>query len=303
MKPELYLFGLAGEYSLAAIAEGLTRRDWTCHVIDIAVESAMAELETKRVRQAGPCVILASQHRPAASGEYRFHLESKAYIPTLSELHFLLKPVRTYIFPHDLSEPVGYQEITSYAEADAFLAPDSSYWWLRRWTTVIEAGWPKVLAQDENRSSTQERIAFLPSDVLTHRLFGWDRFDRAFAGLKGSGFAFKVPYFPGIEPLEARLSGLGGRQIDARTPSSNVIATHDIIVSNGLSSINTEAAMMGKDTLCVMDGIHPPAAQKALFRKFPNVTLVAPENLAAALADPTRGKSWPPLLSPSTSIS
>lgn len=297
MQAELYFFGLAGEFVLGAVVKELRKRGWLCHEFDFIDHQALPRLSALVQSSRAPRIVLSSQHPAYSMAHYAPLIKDASYIPTLSEVCAIVEPIRTFLFAHDLSDPMHSDEVQALREATALFVPTDGFWWLSRYTSVINAGWPKLIAGSA-LPPAERKIAVLPTDVGTYTLLEPQVFARVFSGLSESAFAFKLPFFSKTDLLSDALEALGGVPIDPKSSSIDVIQGHEIIISNGLSSIVTEAALLGKDTICLIDGIHMGSEQRRRFMRYPSVLLVDPDGLAAALRSTDRARAWPAKLKP-----
>ena len=295
MQPELYFFGLAGEFILGAVANELRKRGWNCYVFDFIDSQTLPRLNAQLQSSRAPKIVLSSQHPAYSIAHYAPLIENAAYVPTLSDVCRMVNPLRTLLFAHDLSDPIHSDEIQSLREVTAFFVPTDGYWWLSRYTKVINAGWPKLISGSAPPLSDR-KIAVLPTDVGTYALKGQETFGLVFSGLSGSLFVFKLPFFSKTDHLSEELETLGGRLVDPKSSSIDLIQASEVVVSNGLSSIVTESALLGKDTICLIDGIHSDVEQRRRFMRYPNVTLVKPEGLKAAISARKGARVWPVVL-------
>lgn len=293
-RPQVVAIGYSSEFSLDPLCDALVARDIPCTRIDM-YESGW------RGRYRPPTdgreiVLLSSQHASVGRGFFARHHHIDRDVPNLTEAISFFRPVRTFLLPHDLTHPFHDEEALPLAEVTAVLVPDERFWYLRRWCPVHIVGWPKLVGPALAAGSSG--IVLMPTDVAAFGRNGPDSFRRAFAGLLRPGIRFKLPDFPGTERLTSILVEAGCEEIPAATSSAEVIARHATIVSNGLSSIVSEAALVGKDVICVECGMQPVEEQWRAFSSHPNVELVDPADLAEALVSPRRGKRYAAELAP-----
>lgn len=281
------------EFSLGPLCDALEARGIPCTRIDM-FEDGWRERDRPDGREV---VLLSSQHPSfGTSGYFSRHHGIDADIPNLTEAIAFFSPARTFLLPHDLTNPFHDEETPPLREVTGVLVPDERFWYLSRWCPVHVVGWPKLLHLPDLAAASG--IVFLPTDVSTFTQRGLDAFKHAFAGLMSPGVRFKLPVFRGLEPIRALLVEGGCEEIRATENSADVIAQHATIISNSLSSIVLEAALVGKDVICVQCGMHTVEEQWHAFSSYPNVELVEPSNLASALSSVRRGKSYSAALLP-----
>ena len=95
----------------------------------------------------------------------------------------------------------------------------------------------------------------------------------------------KLPVFAGSAVIEEALARAGTKLIPAQESTGELIAAADVVVSKGLSSVLVEAALAGRDAICIADGVHPLEAQHAAFARYPGVNIISIAEADAALSD------------------
>ncbi len=241
-------------------------------------------------------VLLSSQHPIRGSGYAGRHHGIGVDAPALSEIISIIRPDRTYFFPHDLSEPFHDVELIPLREVTAIIIPDERFWYLARFAPTVLIGWPKQVPIQTGCILPPGSAAFLPSAVIMYASLGPAAFQTSFSAVLDAKLAFKLPDFPELHTLRTIFLDAGCPEIPAATQSSYVISRYPTIVSNSVSSIVTESALAGVDTICVADGCSPLSEQIALFGKYPNVDIVVPERLHESLKGDARGRKWPSLV-------
>ncbi|WIM13748.1 hypothetical protein [Enhydrobacter sp.] len=288
-RPQVVAVGYSSEFSLDPLCDVLVARDIPCTRIDM-YDAGWRE-HYRPPTDGREVVLLSSQHPSTGRGFFSRHYNLSSDVLNLTDAINFFDPARSFLFPHDLTHPFYDEEVVSLRELTAVLAPDERFWYLRRWTPVHVVGWPKLIGAAK-ATDTASGAVFMPTDVATFSQREPEVFRSVFGGLLRPGIRFKLPAFSGTDGLRSILLDAGCEEIPATANSAEVIARHATVISNGLSSIVSEAALVGKDVICVKCGVQSVEAQWHAFSSHPNVELVDPPNLAEALSAPRRGRNY-----------
>jgi hypothetical protein len=282
------------ELSLDGVMPLLAEAGFDCVTIDLLGEENWRErlASLPPVREV---VLLSTVHPIRGNGHLQRHYGIFKDAPSFSEKISIIRPNRTYLLPHDLSNPFIDYENLPMREATAVLVPDERFWYFSRYTDVHVIGWPKYLSQPATAKPHLHFPAtpgvFLPSEVGYYSRRDVATFLSVFKPIADARWAFKLPGWPNVEGLRAALLNAGCPEIPAATATWDIIANYPTVVSNSTSSIITESALYGTDTICVMDeSVQSAREQIRMFGAYPNIALVAPQDLAAALVKPERGR-------------
>lgn len=292
-KPHIVAVGYGSEFSLHPLCDALTARGFSCTRIDM-YESGWRERYRPPI-DGGEVVLLSSQHPAISRSIVQRRFGFDADVLTLPDTIEFFRPARSFLLSHDLTHSFLDEEVTFMQGLTAVLTPDDRYWYFRRWVPVHVVGWTKLIAPTSLAEASG--VVLMPTDVYFFARMP-ELFRDTFAGLLRPGIRFKLPLFAGTEPLRDILLAGGCEEIPPETDSTSVIARHATIVSNGASSIILEAALTGKDVLCVNCDIPQLDPPERAWSNHENVELVDPVDLAAALASDRRGKTWPSELQP-----
>jgi hypothetical protein len=288
--------GYGSEYVLGNVVQHLRHAGIPCVELDMLFEEWRRRLD--EAPTATRTVLLTSQHPVLDTAAYTRHHGLESDNLSLTETIALVRPDKTFFFAHDLSDQMHAEEVLALGEVTAALMPDERTWWLRRWVDVHVIGWVKSVQPLNLPSLPTRPWAFMPTDVITYSLRDIEHFHSAFGDLTRMKPAFKLPVYPGLDQLRKVLLDAGCHEIDAGVSASTVVNAYPTLISNGVSSTLAEAALAGKDVLCIMDGIHEPAKQMRLFGRYANVTFCKPAEVARALQSPERGRTFKPSLQP-----
>ena len=270
------LTGVAAEYSLAPLARHLRGNGVDCVEVDMALEPLEAACPN-----AGRDVVLVTSCHPFVDGAaYREVLGFDVPVSAVPEQLGYLRPRRCCFVPHDLTEPLKDDELPFVPLFDALLMPGPEWWWLAAYTEVHACGWIKAAHAPGER---QGGALFLPSEIAHYATLGPAAFLERFAPVLGHRPSIKLPVFAGSGPFERALRGAGHRVLDASLGTGELIAGADVVISNGLSSVLSEAALAGVPTLCLADGVTPVEAQRAAMARYASARVLSIAEASEAL--------------------
>lgn len=290
MTRPLYLFvGLESEYVLAPLARHFRTLGHECLEIDFSVAGWRDRIAAVGGR---PIVLITSHHPYMDRYAFRAFYGATGDVLSVPELIGWLKPSACYFVPHDLTEPLKPDEISSLSLFDAIFMPNDDYWSFQRYTRVVKAGWIKTSAAQNAQAPAAFTIAFLPSEFVAYRRLGAAAFKRAFDPILALKPVVKPVIMPDIDAILDTMRSSGCALLPAQTLSSEVIQQASIVVTNAMSSIGVEAALAGVPVICIEDGIHDPQLQRRAYAAYPEVRLMPCEAAARWLktmqSDPSR---------------
>jgi len=267
--------GIGSEYPFHELASRARREGHDVLEVDMYSHDWRARLEEFRLE--GPFNLVTSHHAYMDRHRHLMEFGVDVDIDSTPELIRKFQPRKIFYVPHDVTEPIKDEELWFIKNFDAVLAPNASWWWLSDLSEIIDVGSIKIY---ENSISCVHDITFFPSEISFYIRAGWECFLGKFGGVIHLKPRIKFPKFPGIKDFEDRLREIGCEVIDSTLNSFPLISNSKIIISNGLSSVLSEASSAEVPSVCVMDGVHPPATQLALFENHPFVRLARTEQAA-----------------------
>ena len=288
---QIVCLGAGSEYALAPLAAEARRRGLPVLEIDMYRPGWRTE-RLGEIRR--PFILVTSHHPYVDSRAHLLGFGEPADLDTVGDFVYRERPKRCYYIPHDLADHLHPEELHSLHLFDALLMPNEVHWFLREWVRVEQIGWIGSAAAAAVQGAAPSTIAFLPSEIPYYSRFPALFADR-FSTVLSRAPTFKLPQYPGSGPLEIIALNAGCTIVAATVPSNAVIGAASAIVSNGLSSIVVEAVSAGKPTLCIVDGVHPAAEQRAAFAHIRGVTLAAPDEVEAWLDLTASGELRPSL--------
>ena len=187
----------------------------------------------------------------------------------------LLKPVRSVYIPHDLTQPLIAYEDYFLSQFDLFLSPcepfTSAY---ASFCKTEEVGWAKYKKSVGEKSLALNKAIWLLSDFILHIKMGKEKSFRFLESILAQGVAIKFPYWPGSDSFEKFFSNQGVKVYPAAENSIELILGHQIIITNGLSSIIAESYFLGKPTVNIIEGSHYGKERLLLSELFPDLLFV-----------------------------
>ncbi|MCE2574085.1 hypothetical protein [Komagataeibacter sp. FNDCR2] len=271
--------GIGCEYVLSPIAREGEKRGHTVVEIDMYDPDWRARAAALPQDE----FILITSHHPYLDG----WLHAKGFgipadIESVAGFIAQYRPLRSYFIPHDLAEPILPAELGAMAMFDGLLMPDDRAWFLNAYVPVTVVGWAK--AQSGKPISTG-RVVAMPSDVTWFLNQPPERFIDIYKYVLGPGVIVKFAQIHGIERLEAQAQALGATVISTSVDSTSVMAGAACVVTNGRSSIISEAAMLGVPVLCLLDGIHPADSQRKIIAATKQARLLPPVQAASWISE------------------
>ena len=176
----------------------------------------------------------------------------------VSPLHVIstLEPLSSVYYPHDLKDPVKPEEEPYLPLFDLFLSPLPALQYLDRYVPVKHVGWIKrvpkmapVMPEDFNPS----RAVFFTGAFQEYLNRGFQGFYDEFKPLFDAGVAVKFPQWHGAEEFEGFLRRRGVTVYPNSVNSIHVIEENELIFTQALSSVNTEACLLGRKVCYIRD--------------------------------------------------
>lgn len=254
VKPEVFLFyGFGSEYVLHDLYLAMKKRQYTCLEVD-----ALKEINSKIIidKLADKKVIfITSAHFLLDKKNFSDFYPNNNKFYSVLEIIKLLKPIRSIYIPHDLTQPLIDKETDFLNQFDFFLTPNDLF------TTIYgsyckteEVGWIKYLKNDRKiHLNNLKRAIWLLSDYVLYLKMGQEASLKRLKPVLDQGVSIKFPLWMECESFTQYFDNQGITVYSPYTNSIDLIMEHQIIITNGLSSINAESNWLGKTTINIME--------------------------------------------------
>jgi len=256
MEREVFLFfGYGAEYSLHDLYAYMQEAGDRCVEIDMLshpdVVGALRALEGKKL------IFITSAHLLYDDWNFFYY---KTHRKIVSALHVIstLHPVASVYYPHDLKDPVKEEEISYLPLFDLFLSPLPKLQVLDAYLPVKQVGWIKrrpkvsrVMPEDFNPGGK----VFFTGAYQYYLSRGFDVFHEEYAPLFNAGIAVKLPHWHDAEPFEEYLRARGVKVYPNQANSIHVMEENEVIFTQALSSVNTEACGLGKKVCYIRNSV------------------------------------------------
>lgn len=248
---KVILHGYYTEYSLAPLESLLTSAGHEVFLLNHSSQSIDLKQFESLILE--PCLVITSCHFISDKHHFRrIYPKLPSNIITPMEI-FRLKSnnCKMIYIPHDLIEPIKWIEWPTSYVFDAILLPYPSLVPKYVKTKCIVFGWIKEL----NTSLAQEYDSiFLPSNVSAAlNSYGKETFYSRYKDIFNAGIPVKLPEWPGQEQLESYLLQQGVNVIPSKTDSFSLMRGSSNIITNSLSSVAREAALLEKAVYFIPD--------------------------------------------------
>lgn len=272
MKKITYLFyGFGSEYVLHPLYEEMKKRGYECVEIDALQKKNSIDLMNQFIDT--PVCFITSAHLLLDKKTFTDLYPNTNLFYGVLEIISLLKPVRSVYIPHDLTQPLIRNEKDFLNQFNIFLSPcepfTSAY---SHYCKTIEVGWIKY-RQSDTKIKRHKAVWFL-SDFVLHQKMGKEQSFEKISPVLKQGIAIKFPQWMNYKEFEDYFSDQGIRVYPTSLNTIDLIKNHEIIITNGLSSIIAESYFLGKTTVNIMEGSHYGNNTKYLVELFPELCFV-----------------------------
>ncbi len=263
-------YGCGSEYVLHSLYEEFSKRKYDCMEIDVmAHEDSRSLVDFLSDRKV---VFITSAHLLMDKKNFSvfYKTENEFYGPL--EVIDILKPLKSFFIPHDLTQPLIHFEEMFINQFDYFLSPCEPYTSLySQYVKTEEVGWIKYTGEKASLKKQKNKAIWFLSDFVVHLTMGAaDSFAKISPILK-QGISIKFPLWEGSDEFEEFFSKKGIHVYPSQENSIDLISQHDIILTNGLSSVVAESYLLGKTTINIMEGSHYGDERERAFAFFPDI--------------------------------
>lgn len=250
----IYLFyGFGGEYVLHKLFL-LMSPQYNCVEIDaLSIKNSKVMVDKLRGQSV---VFVTSAHFLLDKRNFTDFYPNKNQFYSVIEIISLLEPIKSIYVPHDLTQPLIAHEIEYLNQFDLFLSPCEPY--TTAYSSIcptVEVGWIKYPNKTENIKASNKAIWFL-SDFIIHIKMGKEKSYKSNVPLLNQGVSIKFPVWENSLEFTDYYRKQGVDVYNPEIASINLIKCHDIIFTNGLSSLVAESYLSGKTTVNIMENSH-----------------------------------------------
>lgn len=254
----LYLFyGFGCEYVLHDLFQAM-ENDYECLEIDVLTIPNSKKIINQLIGKS--VVFVTSAHFLLDQSNFfnyypNYYPNKNTFYGPL-EIIALLKPIKSVYIPHDLTQPFIQYEDKFLNQFDLFLSPCEPY--TSAYSLICptaEVGWVKY-HQLATTIKPRNKVIWFLSDFTLHVKMGKEKSYEINAPLLTQGVSLKFPVWNSADEFTQYYRMQGVDVYDPRVISYNLIKAHDIIITNGLSSIVAESYLIGKTTVNIMENSH-----------------------------------------------
>ncbi|MBE5845159.1 MAG: hypothetical protein E7302_13465 [Butyrivibrio sp.] len=297
-KPKFFVFlGYGGENSIMPLYEYFTSRGAETLLVDdhrVPYEREEMLQRLAEISNTHSITLITSSHLWFDCKTYEFY--NHFYDPNIiAPLEFLdqFHPDMTVYYPHDMGVFMHESEIPFIDQFDLILVPyrNNMYYKLLNTCKQVEVvGWIKKRQETSIPEGIQGcKPVFFPSNVPNlYNKLGVDGFAQWFRDYIGPEIPIKMAFGDnGIMPI---LSQEGYTFLDSSVSVYDAIASHNMVIGSGNSSIIFEAAYSGIPTVALLDGIMPDEENLKELKGIPGVYPLHPEELQDFIKSVNAGK-------------
>ncbi|MDA1354061.1 MAG: hypothetical protein O3A01_06330 [bacterium] len=214
------------------------------------------------------------------------------------------KPVKSVYYPHDLGTPLVLDEPLFAHYFDLILWPFPWFGYAPKHNNIKNVGWIKYKktpaeSLSEYFNDTQNIRCFFLSEISSYRTkLGIKKTIARLQPLIDNNIPMKLPDWPLSDEYETALAENGATIIPATLNSFDIIQHCQLVLSNALSGIVSEAHYMGKACINFYEPTFVKAqTQSLLFDGFHNTLLCHYDQLSTILAQ-FKPQPHTPILTP-----
>ena len=295
MKKTFLFYGFGAEYVLHPIYEELIKKGETCIEIDALT------IKNSRSMIKKPVVLVTSAHLLLDQKSFTDYYPTDSKFYSVMEIISLINPLKSVFFPHDLTEPFIEYEDQYLNQLDLFLSPGEPFSTIySQYVKTEEVGWIKYRSNQTptyaKLTAKSGRAIWFLSDFILYLTMGMEKSYEVLAPILTQGVSVKLPLWQGSNEFEDYFTAKGVRMYPAVMNAVELIQQHDIILTNGLSSIIAESYYSGKTTVNITERSHYGNKMSVLKKNFPD--LIFYENIVDFKLPEVPEKSRKPTLKP-----
>lgn len=268
----IYLFyGIGSEYVLHPIYEKMNQIGYVCIEIDCLKEKDSKKI-IKSLRHK-KIVFVTSYHLLLDNKNFHDFYSGEINFFGVLEIIQLLKPIKSIYIPHDLTQPLIDKEEKFINLFDIFISPCEPFTSI--YSSICntqEGGWIKYL-NDSNlkKQPILNKTVWFVSDFVTLYNYGIKSLFDFMKPIISQQVAVKFPSWKNSDKVEKFFIDQGVSVYKSTANSIGIIKKSDLIITNGLSSINAESYFMGKTTVNIKDRSHYGNFENYMKKLLPNI--------------------------------
>lgn len=271
-----YLFyGFGSEYVLNPLYKEMNNMGYRCIEINALIVKNSKKIINKLIGE--NVIFITSSHFLLDMINFKDFYPTTSNFYSVLEILTLIKPKKSIYIPHDLTENLITMENYFINQFDLFISPCEPFTSLYSdYCNTKEIGWIKYTNnQNINKkiSKNNNSIWFL-SDFILHMKMGKRKSFNLLSPVLKQGVSIKFPFWDQYSEFEEYYKKMGASVYPANENSIELIKNHDIIITNGLSSIISESYWLGKTTVNITEGSHYGNMRSYLEELFPNLIFI-----------------------------
>jgi hypothetical protein len=277
-------FGFASEYILNPLYQTMHQMGLDCIEMDLfTAKNVKQTLSSLKKR---PVVFINCAHLFFDAANFSTSYQYKGEIISPLEVIDYLKPIKSVYIPHDLCQFFHEKERAWLNLFDLLLIPHAMPSYLYSHPKVVDVGWIKrskpvyPVTKEISRS-----VGFAFSEFEYHRRLGPEKTYEFWSTiLKNQKIVIKFPHWQETDVFEDYFRKKGVAVFPSTVNISDFIDQHGIILCNGSSSVNSEAAFSGRQVINILYNDYTLQSQKRSLGLLPNIQYLNIQNCATYLS-------------------
>lgn len=270
-----YLFyGFGSEYVLHDLYDEISRLGFDCIEVDVLgsknSRKIINSLEGKKI------IFITSAHFLIDKKNFTDFYANNNFFYSVIEILKILKPKHSIFIPHDLTQPLISYEVEFLNQFDLFLSPCEPFTSIySQYCKTREVGWIKYSQKkSEDLAPPSHQAIWLLSDYTIYNKIGKEESYKQLSPVLKQGVSIKFPKWFNSDNFKNYFKKKDVIVYPSSNNSVDLILDHKIIITNGLSSINTESCWLGKTTVNIIENSHYGNEKKYLEELLPNLQFV-----------------------------
>jgi len=280
-------FGYWTEYTLNPLYVYMKEKGYNC--VEILpttcsdMRKALTELNEKEY------VFITSAH---AFLDNTYKKYKSTHLPPLEAMD-ILRPVKSVFYPHDFvafADEFDMPWLNSIF--DIILLPMDGYsHFACNGKSVYNVGWIKKYGKIG--SGTRYKVGHGIGEWHYYRKMGFENVYNIFKSIWDQGVVVKNT-LGDRKKLQVFWEQKNIKYIDPALSIFELIDTCEIMLTNGITSVNLESALSGRFTINMLDGIVDKQTHESYFKGVPNLKLMSISDTAELLKEYYKGEFIPP---------
>lgn len=209
------------------------------------------------------------------------------------EMLDILRPQKRVYYPHDLTElmhPADARFVPTLF--DVLLSPLPGLAHYGAYGAQVETvGWIKK--SNAIGPGRKGHVAHAFADIDYYCAMGMDAMQARFAPVWAHPMDIRCPACPQAEAFTQYMEEKGYAVLPADTPSTALIEANELLLTNGMTSMDLEAALSGRYMVNLVDESAVQAGRPVFWGEMPNVAVLPIEDAALLLRDYAAGTFVP----------